>query len=1046
MITLDHLASLLRVDQRARWQQGEPIRVEAYLAQHPRLRANPEVVLDLIYHEMVLRQERGETPQLAEYLQRFGNLEGEVRRLFEVDRALEEVSWGGLASLAEEPACILSIPPAPKLENPLPSIPDYEVYRELGRGGMSIVYHAQHTPLKRQVALKMLLAGHYANSTELGRFRTEAEAVARLDHPNIVRIYEVGEHEDKPWVSLEYVPGGTLEGKVASTPQPEREAAHLLEAVARAVHYAHQRGIIHRDLKPANVLLTADGTPKVADFGLARLLDTESGLTPTEAYLGTPNYMAPEQAEGRAREVGVLSDVYALGGILYHLLTGFAPFQGRSFLEALELVRKEDPLPPSCCRQRLSRDLETICLKCLEKTPSRRYPSAEALADDLARFLDGQPIQARRASPWYRAWRTAGRHSVLLTRVLAGAAAVVLGLMLLWWALVGGPQWAQQEVEKRNREFSQHRDDAFLYCLLSPEQVSLFTGPEAAASASMAEAAVRDALARVGMGKENATGEPPSNLDEPSRTRILHDCHALLLILAETRVRQSRPGESKVECYREALDILDRAPPLGVQTRAYHQCRSDLLSRLGENEAARQEQQQARDIPPEDVLDRFLHGVAQYQQGYWKAAASTFRESLEKHPGHFWTKFFLAVCRLQTGDQELARDGFTACLEQQPGFPWAYLFRSCAKEKLKAWDEAEDDFQKALACLPNENANARYVLLLVRGIVRFRQKDLARSEQDFLSALALKPKQCNAYVNLAQICLARRDFEQAERYMEQALQLQPPPLVVVGYHLERGRQLGVAGCYDEALQALRECRNLGCNHPLPYALEARILLELSRYDEAERAYADYFRLGGTASAEVYRGRGQVRMKLGRFPEAVEDYSRALELQPDGEIHLHRGWAYFFCDAWKLALRDFQTAVEKMPQESTASIGRGLARVMLGEYREAVADAELALKQGVSSAAMMHNLASIWAEAGERAERDANEPDRSRLAETYREAAEDAVRRTLEMLRPEERRPFWQDKILSDRSLRGLRDRAGFRQLEQDLLPPPPRSNNVTEGR
>ncbi len=280
----------------------------------------------------------------------------------------------------------------------------------LGRGGMGVVYKAWHRRLQRPVAVKMLLAGPYAGPGELERFLREAETVAGLRHANIVQVHEAGEVDGRPYFTMEFVEGGSLAQKLAGTPQPARQAAALVAAVAEAVHAAHQRGIVHRDLKPGNILLTADGTPKLTDFGLARNLGGTAGLTLTGAPLGTPSYMAPEQAEGKSREVGPAADIYALGAILYELLTGRPPFRAETAAETLRQAASQDPAPPSRLNAAVSRDAETICLKCLEKDPRRRYTSAAALAEDLQRFQRGEPIAVRPAGLLERGLRWTRRH------------------------------------------------------------------------------------------------------------------------------------------------------------------------------------------------------------------------------------------------------------------------------------------------------------------------------------------------------------------------------------------------------------------------------------------------------------------------------------------------------------------------------------------------------------------------------------------------------------------------------------------------------------
>jgi hypothetical protein len=320
-----------------------------------------------------------------------------------------------------------------------PSLPGYEILDELGRGGMGIVYKARQVSPSRLVAVKMIRAGEGATPEEVVRFGVEAETVARLQHPNIVQIYEVGVFQQRPYFALEYVAGGNLDDRLAGRPLPARQAAGFVEAVAHAIHHAHERGIVHRDLKPANVLLTADSTPKVADFGMARLVHADLRLTRTGMVAGTPNYMAPEQARpGKA--VGPAADVYALGAILYETLTGRPPFTGETSLDVLRQVNECDPVPPARLAPLVPRDLETICLKCLAKEPRQRYATAAALADDLRRFLDGKAVKARPVGPVGRGWRWARRNPLV---------AAALGLVL--FTVAGAFVWIARERDEAKR-------------------------------------------------------------------------------------------------------------------------------------------------------------------------------------------------------------------------------------------------------------------------------------------------------------------------------------------------------------------------------------------------------------------------------------------------------------------------------------------------------------------------------------------------------------------------------------------------------------------
>jgi WD40 repeat protein/predicted Ser/Thr protein kinase len=316
---------------------------------------------------------------------------------------------------------------------PLPRVPDYEVLRELGRGGMGVVYLARHTPLKRLVALKALPVTS-ATPEQLERFRTEAEALARLQHPNVVPIYDVGEFEGHPYFTMEYVAGPSLADRLDGRPQDAAAAAELVEVLARAIHAVHQCGIVHRDLKPANVLFQARGlqptdfgTPKITDFGIAKDRTSARRLTQTGTILGTPCYMAPEQVRDSRGGVGPRADVYALGSILYELLTGRPPFDAATPLEIMSQVLNEEPLPPSRLRPRLPADVATICLKCLEKSPRHRYPSAWDLAEDLRRFRAREPILARPVGPVGRTYRWCLRRP-LVAGLLALSASLAVAL------------------------------------------------------------------------------------------------------------------------------------------------------------------------------------------------------------------------------------------------------------------------------------------------------------------------------------------------------------------------------------------------------------------------------------------------------------------------------------------------------------------------------------------------------------------------------------------------------------------------------------------
>jgi WD40 repeat protein len=370
---------------------------------------------------------------------------------------------------ADAPVTLPGAPLTAEPEDGLPgrTIGPYVIEQRLGCGGMGVVYQARQTALGRTVALKMIRAGAHAGSEERRRFKAEAAAVARLQHPNIVQIHEVGEADGLPYFSLEFCPGGSLADRLRGEPLPPREAARVAEALAQAVEAAHAVGIVHRDLKPANVLLAADGTPKISDFGLAKWLDGQPGQTASGAVVGTPSYMAPEQAGGKNREVGPATDVYALGAILYELLTGRPPFRAANPLDTLLLVVSAEPVPPSRLQPGVPRDLEAVVLKCLEKDSARRYPTAHELAEDLRRFGAGESVQARPVGAAERGLRWARRRpavagllavsAILTLLLLAGGVALVFDSQVrdlngrLRVALAQAEKAQQGEMEQRER-------------------------------------------------------------------------------------------------------------------------------------------------------------------------------------------------------------------------------------------------------------------------------------------------------------------------------------------------------------------------------------------------------------------------------------------------------------------------------------------------------------------------------------------------------------------------------------------------------------------
>jgi WD40 repeat protein len=417
-----------------------------------------EQPVDAIIAAYLQALQAGQTPDREALLQAHADLEAELRSFFADQDRFQEMAAplraiaGPEASGAEAP----TLPPdgAPAADAALGTVTyfgDYELLAEIARGGMGVVYRARQVSLNRMVALKMIIAGQLASPADVQRFRTEAEAAANLDHSHIVPIYEVGTHQGQHYFSMKLIEGGSLAEQMPRLTRQPREAVQLLAAVARAVHHAHQRGILHRDLKPGNILVDSRGQPHVTDFGLAKRVEADTGQTRTGAIVGTPSYMAPEQARAE-KSLSTAVDTYSLGAILYEVLTGQPPFRAASHLDTVLQVLDQEPARPRTLNPTVDRDLETICLNCLEKDPRGRYPSAEALAADLERWLHGEPIEARPAGHWERLVKWARR------RPAAAALVAVTGLAVL--ALTSGSLIYSVNLRDLTTRLQDERDEA----------------------------------------------------------------------------------------------------------------------------------------------------------------------------------------------------------------------------------------------------------------------------------------------------------------------------------------------------------------------------------------------------------------------------------------------------------------------------------------------------------------------------------------------------------------------------------------------------------
>jgi serine/threonine-protein kinase len=700
----------------------------------------------------------------------------------------------------------------------LPQVPGYEVEAVLGHGGMGVVYKARHLRLNRPVALKMLLAGPYARPEERGRFLREAEAVAGLRHPNIVQVHDSGELDGQPYFVMEFVEGGALARKLAGTPLPARDAARLLATLADAVRVAHEGGIVHRDLKPANILLTADGTPKIADFGLARHFDGGSALTLSGAPLGTPSYMAPEQAIGKGRQAGPATDIYALGAVLYEMLTGGPPFRAETAAETQLQVIYQEPVPPSRLNARVPRDLETICLTCLRKAPERRYATAAALADDLQRFQRGEPIAARPPGPLERTARWVRRHptgSALL------AASFVLAVVLVgasFW-LVGQRAQQRQAVEADLKELAGLQDSARW---------------------AEARAALKRAEARLGGG---GPGDLRRRLDQARRD--------LDLVIHLDAIRLKRVTRGRLPLYKAQANQ--------QYTEAFQQAGLGTIHDPPARVAATLNDSAVRGPLLAALYDWVICAADREQRGWLLAVA----RQVDPDPDGWRERAFdPAVWDDKRALAELAQ---TAPVAEQP----VSLLLALGERLIALKGDGAPFFQRVHL----EHPTDFWVnMVLGNATLQWAPRD-ARGY--YLAALATRPGEAVGYCAVGDAMRIQGKLEEASHYYQKALQLDPS---YARAHSNLGLVWQSQDRLDEALDCYGKALKLDPDYGWAHLNLGRALQEKGRPGEAFHHYQEVIRVDPT-NVEVKNPLINVLLRLGRGQEALLPMQKAIDANP-----------------------------------------------------------------------------------------------------------------------------------------------------------------------
>ncbi len=631
-----------------------------------------------------------------------------------------------------------------------PRLSGYEVQDELGRGGMGVVYRAWDQRLRRPVALKMLLAGDFARADERERFRREAEAAAGLRHVNIVQVYDVGDLDGRPYFTMEFVEGGSLAEKLAGVPLPAGQAAALLAMLAEAVQAAHDRGIVHRDLKPGNVLLTADGTPKVADFGLARRLDDGAGLTRTGIPLGTPNYMAPEQALGLTHLIGPAADVYALGAILYETLSGWPPFRADTSAETLRQVVEQQPTPPSEWNAKVPRDLEVICLKCMRKEPQRRYPSAAALAQDLRRFDRGEPIAARPTGFLERSARWLGRRRIQLAALAVGT--------LLGVALFGAGLWlnsVQESGTRRERDLA--RRDQSLAARLDAIHLARATivggrfNPAADRRFNYARADrdYESAFREAGVG---AMGDDPA--DVARRVAVSSVRQPLIVALCDWAVCAG------LEIRRAwVLEVARRVDPEPWRDRA-----RDPAAWANRTALAAL----ARTAPVSVEPPPFLVALGERLQDTGGDGTDFLARLYEAHPDDFWAALTLARALYERADRTATDAAYRRALELRGNSATVYNNLCVVACSMSRWDEAADNCRKSLKIDPNFAPAHHNLGLALKG-----QGKWSEAVEQFQEAIRLGPELAPPHYHLGEIRAYVGELDEAIAEYRHALRIDP---------------------------------------------------------------------------------------------------------------------------------------------------------------------------------------------------------------------------------------------------------------------------------
>jgi serine/threonine-protein kinase len=739
---------------------------------------------------------------------------------------------------------------------------NYQLLEEIGRGGQGIVYRARQKDLNRIVALKVIGLGPWATETHLKRFRREAKAAASLDHPSIVPIYEIGERDSSCYFSMKFVEGGQLDELAKGESMPIRRVVELLAKVARTVHFAHEHGILHRDIKPGNILLDQKGEPHLTDFGLARLVETESTVTRTREVMGTPSYMAPEQAMGNNADISSATDVYGLGAVLYQLLTGHPPFAGETTYETTKLLLDTEPRQPRVLNRKIDRDISTICLKCLEKDPKRRYSTALALAEDLEHWLKHEPIQARRTGILAR-----GKRWVRRNPTMAIAAVLLVGLIAALGAMISKSDWL-------------HPTPANGIAVLPFENLS-----ENQADAYFAEAIQDEILTRL---------SKISDLKVIARTSTQHyksKPNNLPMIGKQLGVAYILEGsvQKRTDASRVNVQLIKAATMSHIWADTFDSKLTDIFA---------VETQIAKTVA--DTLQAKLTGSEE------RAIGARPTENPEAHELYLKGRFFWN--KRTSSDLKTAIEYFTQAIEKDPNYALAYAGLADANAILTAYGAAP-----VSESLPRAEVAARKALELDEslaeahtslGLLLFYNLDFPGATKEFERAIALNPNYATAHhwYGLGPLrCVG--DFEKSIAELKRALQLDPLSLII---NADLGAALVTARRYGEGIAQLRKTIEMDPYFYYAYLNLGKALQLNGQLDEAVTEYKKAAALNDDPLVLGLLAQGYA--KLGRRDEALKTLEQLQQTASRRYV-----WSYTFAFV-HIALGENDKAIDYLERD------------------------------------------------------------------------------------------------------------------------------------